>query len=287
MSKISYLNGKYVPHEDALIHVEDRGNVFSDGIYEVMLVRDHVILNFNDHIARLKRSLDGLQIQYVVDAEFIHQIITRLLNENGLSEGVIYLQITRGIAPRNHLFPASDVQPTIWMIVSQPVFPSVIEYENGVSAITYPDLRWKRRDLKTISLLANILAREEARKQQATEAILYEENNIVTEGSSTNIFIVDQDDCIWTHPSSHLILSGVTRQNLLKLARIEGICLKEEGFSLTQLQQAKEVFMTSTTKHILPITVIDHKPVADQKIGDVTKQLTKLYRHFITSQISG
>lgn len=287
MTRISYVNGQYVEHDKAMVHIEDRAHVFADGVYEVMYVSRGVILNADDHIARLIHSLAGLDIVYPVSLNQISHLVMELVARNHcLQDAMIYLQISRGVAPRNHAFPIPPVAPSVIMTLSPLPKPKDQEYEQGVTAITHPDLRWKRRDLKTVSLLANILAKQEAAKQGAVEAILIEDNDVVTEASASNVFIVDQKGVVLTHPKNNLILAGVTRKNLLKLLAKHDIVYREETFTQAQLKQAKEVWITSTTKHILPVVTIDGKSVGTGQVGEVAKRLRTLYAAFVEEQIS-
>jgi D-alanine transaminase len=287
MKKISYVNGKFVPHSTASVSIEDRGYVFSDGVYEVFQVRQGIILNGDGHMQRLQRSLAGLKIRSVLSPAEIRVITAQLLQHNNIQDAVIYLQVTRGVAPRNHAFPSASVVPSMVMTLLDMPKPKPQEYEQGVKVITHPDLRWKRRDLKTISLLPNILAKEEAAQKGAVEAVLIEDNKTVTEGSATNVYMVDNQDVVWTHPDDGAILGGITRSNLLTIARNAGIQVREETFTEAQLLAAKEAFLTSTTKHVLPVTKINDKPVGDGKVGSVTKQLGAMYEGFIDAQLEG
>ena len=283
--RVSYVNGAFLPHSKAYVHIEDRGYLFSDGVYEVFEIRQGIILNFEHHMARLVRSLNGLKIHYAVKQTEIHVLALQLLSHNMLGDAVVYLQISRGVAPRGHAFPVPEVIPSVIMTIIELPRNTSQEYEQGVRAITCPDMRWKRRDLKTISLLPNILAKEEAAQHKAAEAILIEDDQTVTEGSSTNLFIVDDARVIRTHPANGAILGGVTRQNLIVLAHSTGLIVREEPFSLSDLLKAKEVFLTSTTKHVLPITMINDVMIGEGKVGEITRQLMALYEAFIEGQL--
>lgn len=283
--RISYVNGRFVLHGQASVSIEDRGYLFGDGVYEVMLVQKNTIVNQQDHMTRLRRSLQGLAIPYEVHAEDLSALILELLKQNAVEEGIVYLQVSRGVAPRNHAFPTPALTPSMVMMFLGAPVQARKDYEQGVSAITQPDMRWKRRDLKTISLLPNILAKEEAAKQQAAEAILVEEPDVITEGSSSNVFIVDAHHVLHTHPDNGAILGGVTRKNILRLARTAGIVVQEEPFTLSQMLKAREVFLTSTTKYALPVTQINGVKVGDGKVGDVTRKIMAMYEAFIEGQL--
>lgn len=283
--RISYVNGVFLPHADATIPIEDRGHLFADGVYEVLLVKKNTLLNGAEHMQRLKHSLEGIKIPYLVEPEALTALILRLLKENGVDEGIVYLQISRGVAPRNHPFPIPEAKPSLVMMWMGSPVHSLQDYQQGVSAITHPDMRWKRRDFKTICLLPNILAKEEAVRQQAVEAILLEDHDVVTEGSSSNIFMVDKQQVLHTHPATTAILGGVTRKNILMLARSAGIKVCEEPFSLLEMQGAQEVFLTSTTKYVLPIVRVNQNMVGDGSVGAITRQLMAAYEVFMEAQL--
>jgi len=263
---VSYVNGTFLPHENASLSIDDRASLFSDGVYEVMEIIQGQPFQWEAHMRRLQRSLDGIRIPYHVDAATLLASIHTLLEQNASQNGFIYLQISRGVAPRDHGFPPAKTPVSIVMTYKPPLKNAP---ETG-TAITRPDLRWKRRDLKTISLLPNILAKQDAIESHATEAILVEDDHSITEGSASNVFIVDQKNCLWTHPANTRILNGITRELVLALAKEEQIAIKESAFHLKDLYAAKEVFITSTTKHILPLVAVD-KSVYE--VGDTTKRL--------------
>jgi D-alanine transaminase len=285
VDKISYVNGEYVEHNNALVHIEDRGYVFSDGVYEVALIKNAVIIDWEEHCQRLQKSLDGLKINFKVSKKELEIIIRELLSCNSMNTAVLYLQITRGIAPRLHQFPPASVKPFVTMTLSyfKPLSQTLLE--TGAKAIMLPDLRWKLRNLKTISLLPNILAKQEAVNAGAEEAILFEEDGKVTEGNSTNVFMVDEKGCLLTHPANENILGGITRMGVINVAQSNSINVLEQAFNTDSLKNASEVFITSTTKHILPITNIDGKNVADGKVGETTKKLMKFYSDYINKQL--
>jgi D-alanine transaminase len=284
MPKISYVNGEYVEHKNACVNIEDRGYVFSDGVYEVALYKKGVLIDWLEHMNRLQYSLNGLKINFKSMSE-LESIAIELINKNKIEDAVIYLQITRGVAPRLHQFPSKNTKPSIIMTVSNYNQPNKEFLENGARAITAPDLRWKLRNYKTISLLPNTLAKQEAFEKNAEEAILYEEDGKVTEGSSTNVFMVDENGCIFTHPADSNILGGITRKGVLQVALEGGIKIKEEAFSIESLKSASEVFITSTTKHVLPITSINEIKVGDGYVGKVTKNIMELYSKYIDKQL--
>lgn len=283
-TRISYVNGRYVPHNQAAVHIEDRGYQFSDGIYEVMLIENNVMIDRAQHWARLKRSLAEMRIAFPVSIPALEVVTFELLRRNRLKSGCIYLQITRGVAKRDHPFPKKPVEPAIVMTVTEPKTPSLKERTEGVHAITYPDIRWLRRDIKSISLLPNVLAKQAATEAKVREAWLYTEKGIFTEGSSTNIYIVDAKGTVITHPANEMILGGVTRDSILKLAKKAGIKVLEKPFTLADIKKAKEAFLTSTTAMVLPVVKIDRIVIGSGKPGKIVTKLQSLYAAHISNQ---
>ena len=286
MQRVSYVNGEYIYHDHAKVHIEDRGYVFADGVYEVVLIKKGVIIDWEFHCQRLQNSLNGLKINYDVDKDKLVDNIKELLRRNYIEgDAALYLQITRGSAPRLHQFPPSSVHPVLTMTVS-PYTPLTDEQiNNGAKAITRPDIRWKLRNLKTISLLPNVMAKQEAVEEGAEEAILFERDGKVTEGSSTNVFIVDNFGCLFTHPANENILGGITRMGILQVAKNNGLVFIEEPFTVDNMKNAAEVFITSTTKHVLPIIEIDGVKVGIGVVGETTRKIMKLYADYINKQL--
>ncbi len=250
-SRITYIDDgvnppSFINHPLATTHIEDRGYQFADGIYEVVAINNKKFIDFKLHYLRLKRSLDALEINFNLTQKTILSLTNELIRLNNAKDCILYLQVTRGIAKRNHSFP-SGIRPSVVMTLSPWAKPKNNELEDGVKVITHEDIRWGRKDIKSISLLPNILAKQQAVKQKAKEAWLYTKDNIVTEGSSSNTYIIDQNNTIITHPANYNILGGVTRDVVLNLAKKNKIKVKETPFNLSQLKSAKEAFMTSTT----------------------------------------
>ncbi len=285
MKKISYVNGKFVDHKNAFVHIEDRGYQFSDGVYEVVYIKNNVALDWDLHCRRLQNSLDGLSIKYRVDGTVLLDLVMQLLQKNKLESGFLYLQISRGVAPRNHDFPNPLVTASLVATISPEKLLSEDKYKTGMVAITHADIRWKRRDLKTISLLPNILAKQKAMEEGAIESILIEENQLVTEGSSTNFFIASDAGTLRTHPANNKILSGITRSCVIEIATKNGIKIIEKPFKKDDIFLAKEAFITSTTKHIMPIVEVDGHNIGGGKVGEVTKKLIALYKEFVENQV--
>lgn len=283
MAKISYVNGRFVPHSKAYVHIDDRGYQFADGIYEVAAFFNNVILDEEAHWKRLKRSLDALQIAMPMDVDALKRTVRKLIEKNGKRHGLLYVQVTRGVAKRDHPFP-KDVRPSIVMTVSAAKTPKAQTIADGVGVITRPDIRWGRRDIKSTSLLPNILARQESYVLGLRETWLFDEQGMVSEGSASNAWIVTKNSEIITHPADNKILGGITRDVVLKLARKMKLKVIERPFSLKEIKQAKEAFITSTSANVLPVTRIDDKPVGNGAPGEITCRLLDAYLAHIKAQ---
>lgn len=281
MSRIAYVNGRYVPHRLAEVAMEDRGYQFADGVYEVVVFFNRKMLDEELHLKRLRHSLDALKIKAPMHEDALKLVIRELIARNNYRDGYIYLQITRGVAPRNHPFP--NVRPVLTMSVMRIKQPTKEEVQNGVKVITYPDIRWGRCDVKSISLLPNILAKEEAVKHKAREAILVNGEGMVTEASHSNAYIV-KDGILITHAADNHILNGVRRQALMEIAAKHQIRFEERPYSAQELRNADEVFLTSATSNVLPVTCIDDKKVASGRPGPVTEKIAEYYRERVTAQ---
>lgn len=283
MARIAYVNGSYINHLEAAVHIEDRGYQFADGVYEYMAFYNRIILDVDLHLKRLERSLKELQIAAPMSMAALRIVIAELIARNGREDGGLYLQISRGVAKRDHVFP-KHVEPSLVMTVCGAKTPKPQEMEKGVKVMTAPDIRWGRRDIKSISLLANILAKQEAAKQGLREVWLVEGKDYVSEGSASNVYIVTGKGVLVTHPANEHILGGVTRDVVLELARKSGISVEERPFSLREMSAAAEAFMTSTSINVLPVTQIDGKAVGDGSVGEVTRKLQQLYNAHIFKQ---
>lgn len=275
MPRISYVNGRYVRHDRAMVHIEDRGYQFADAIYEVIAVVRGRLVDEKLHFARLERCLSEIGIGMPFSREHFVLKIGELLRLNRIGNGTLYLQVSRGVAKRDHRFPA-DVEPSVVMTVRPLKPPAARLVENGVAVVTTLDIRWKRPDIKSVSLLPNILAKQEAVRQGAFEAWLVDENGMVTEGTSTNAWIII-DGKLVTHPPDHAILNGVTRLALLDMAKGQGLAIDERPFSLAEAKVADEAFLTSTTSFVMPIVSIDGTPIGDGRPGTRTKALVERY----------
>jgi D-alanine transaminase len=284
MGRLAYVNGRYVPHDRAMVHIEDRGYQFADGVYEVVPVIDGVLIDEEPHLDRLGYSLGELKIAWPVRRPVLRLILRELMARNGLARGIIYFQVTRGVAPRDHKFPAR-AKSSLVITTKRMNPPSAAVLENGVAVSAQPDIRWERCDIKSLSLLPNILAKQAAYEAGAFEAWLVDSDGAVTEGSSTNAWIVTHSGEIVTHPRGGGILGGITRQSLLQLAEARGLALVERSFTLDEARGAAEAFLTSSSAFVLPVTRIDGQPVGNGRPGAVTRQLRDIYLANVDAQI--
>ena len=287
MSRVAYVNGRYVPHREAAVHVEDRGYQFADGVYEVVCLQHGEVIDEDPHLDRLERSLNELRIAMPMSRRAYKHITRELARRNGVKDGIVYTQITRGVARRDHVFPAAGTPPSIVMTSRRikPQDPKL--FDTGVSVMSTPDIRWTRCDIKSVSLLPNILAKQAARESGAYEAWFVDKDGNVTEGGSTNAWIVTKDGELVTRQLSNSILGGITRRSLVKLAADAQIKVVERPFSLEEARGAREAFLTSTTSFVTPITKIDGKPVGTGKPGAVAARLRELYYGYMGSPEPG
>jgi len=280
MSRIAYVNGRYVRHKEAAIHIEDRGYQFGDGIYEVITIINGRLYDCDGHLKRLKRSLAEMSLESPLSEDVLLLVMKRLVQMNSLKHGTVYLQITRGVARRDHKFPI-HAQPAIVMTVKH-MRLAERQPENGVKAIIVDDLRWARRDIKTIQLLPNCLAKQAAAEQGAYEAIMVMPDGTVSEGSSSNIWIVTSQNTLVTRPASSDILNGITRQTIEKIAKDLQLSVEFRTFDVPEMLAAKEVFVTSATSLATAITKIDEHVISDGKVGNIAHALRADY--FATAQ---
>lgn len=277
MSRIAYVDGQYLPHSAAQVPIEDRGYQFADGVYEVCAVFNARVLDEDPHLDRLERSLNEIRIPAPMSRRALSLAMAELVRRNRVRNGMLYLQVTRGVARRDHPFPRV-VRPMVVMTAKSMDFSQVIARSaTGVKVVTQPDLRWARCDVKTIALLPNVLAKQAARDAGAYEAWLVDGEGHVTEGSSTNAWIVTRDGVLVTRALANDILPGVTRQGLMALARERQIRVEERSFSVAEAQAATEAFLTSTTAFAMPVVAIDDKRIGDGTPGPVTRKLIALY----------
>jgi D-alanine transaminase len=282
MPRYAYVNGRFCQHVDAAVHIEDRGYQFADGVYEVIAVTGGRLVDVEPHLDRLDRSLKELRIEWPTSRRVLGMLMAELVRRNALGEGMIYLQVTRGTAPRDHKFPAHS-QPVLVMTTKRlKPLPAAL-LEAGAAVITIPDIRWKRPDIKSVSLLPNVLGKQQAAEAGAYEAWMVDDKGFVTEGTSTNAWIVTAEGVVATHQPDRAILRGITREGLAKLVREEGLRFEERPFSLAEARAAREAFITGTTTHVLPITRIDGQPVGDGKPGALTRRLREHYLRYISA----
>ncbi len=281
MSKIAYVNGRYLPQSEASVNIEDRGYQFGDGIYEVVHLHDGRYVDEELHLARLERSLGEIQLAMPMSRAALSMVLREVAQRNRVREGLLYMQVTRGVSRRDHAFPAKPVPPALVVTIRRvPAYPTDVDKWQA-ACITLPDLRWARRDIKSVNLLPNCLARQKAREQGAIEAILYDETTgMVTEGAATTFWIVDENGAIRTRFLDHVVLPGCTRAALMAELRTLGMEYDEREFSLEEMRRAREAFITSATSFVKPITKIDGKPVGDGKVGPVVRRLFDIFaRH--------
>ncbi len=274
MPRISYVNGRYVAHRDAAVHIEDRGYQFSDGVYEVCEVSRGFIIDMPRHLDRLNRSLTELAIGWPIHRAALVVVMREVIRRNRVSDGLVYLQVTRGVAPRDHAFPPAGTRPSL-VVTARKIDPaaSAGKAETGLKVITVPENRWERVDIKSVGLLPNVLAKQQARESGAHEAWFVDAAGIVKEGASTNAWIVTGDGVLVTRPAEHGILRGITRTTLFEVAAKLGLKIEERGFTVAEARAAREVFITSATLTVMPVVAIDGVPVANGHPGSVALSL--------------
>jgi len=276
ISRMVYLNGKYLPEEEAKVSVFDRGFLFADGVYEVTTVLNGKLIDFQGHITRLHRSLNELEMQEACSDDELLKIHRKLVKENNLTEGLIYLQVTRGVADRSFLYPEKETQPTLVLFTQQLNLVNSPVAEKGLKVISLEDLRWGRRDIKTVQLLYPSMAKMEAQKQGVDDAWLVTDG-MVNEGTSNNAYIVTQDNIIVTHHLSNDILHGITRKALLKCAKLLNLSVEERPFSLEEAKNAKEAFITSASTFVTPVIELDGQPIGTGTPCTVVQHLRNIY----------
>ncbi len=280
MSRIAYVNGRYLPQRDASVNVEDRGYQFADGVYEVLYLAFGRFLDQDLHLARLERSLRELSIAPPMGRPALLHVLREVTRRNRLRDGLVYMQVTRGVARRDHAFPSAAIPPALVVTCRRTPAPPSSAASWAGSAVTAPDQRWARCDIKSTALLANVLAKQTARAAGATEAILIDPSGMVTEGASTSVWIVDDRGVLRTPALSHAILPGCTRASLLGQLGDTGLAAEERAFTEAELRSAREIFLTSATSFVKPITRLDGRIVGDGEVGPVTRRLfDQLVRH--------
>jgi D-alanine transaminase len=281
MSRIAYVNGRYLPHREARVHVEDRGYQFADGVYEVCEVRDAKIVDERRHMARLRRSLAELRIRLPMPLAALSVILHETVRRNRVRNGIVYLQVTRGVARRDHAFPSSQTVPGL-VVTARSLDREKREKEaqEGISVITTEDLRWARVDIKSVGLLPNVLAKQAAREQGAREAWLVNSKGFITEGSSANAWIVTNEGKVVTRPADNGILRGISRTVVLEAIAALGLEFEERPFTVAEAYAAREAFVTAASQIVLPVIRIDGRPIGNGHPGLIATELRREFHQY-------
>ena len=278
MSRLAYVNGRYVRLAEAAVSIQDRAFQFGDGVYEVCQVRGGALIDETRHLARLEASLAALRIAAPVGPAALRRILREVVARNRVADGLAYIQISRGVARRDHGFPVGAVAPSL-VVSAKSIDPRLGETNasRGVSVVSLPDERWSQPHIKTLQLLPNVLAKQAAREAGAYEAWLVDSGGFVTEGASTNAWIVAEDGALVTRPADRAILRGVTRSTLLDAAAREGFSVQERPFSLEEAYRAREAFFSSATTIAMPVVAIDGRRIGDGRPGPLTLALRRKF----------
>jgi D-alanine transaminase len=281
MSRIAYVNGRYLPLRQAMVHIEDRGYQFGDAVYEVCEVRQGRLIDERRHLARLKRSLDELQIRLPMSLVSLGIMLREVVARNRIGYGIVYLQVGRGVARRDHAFPAPDVAPSV-VVTARPLNAQRNEAlaAAGIAVISVPDNRWGRVDIKTTGLLPNVLARQAAVAQGARDAWFVDKDGMVTEAASANAWIVTQAGRVVTRPADHGILKGITRTVLFDVIKAQGLSVEERAFSLSEAYAAREAFVTAASQIVLPVVRIDGRAIGEGKPGPLATALRRAFHQY-------
>jgi D-alanine transaminase len=271
-----YLNGEFLPFEQARVPIMDRGFLFADGIYEVSAILDGRLVDNAAHLARLDRSLGEIGIRNPHDAAAWERLQTELVSRNGVSEGLVYMQVTRGVAERDFAFPAADTPPTVMMFTQAKTVAANPLADKGARVVTVEDLRWKRRDIKSVALLAQVLAKQQAVEAGVSEAWMVEDGAI-TEGSSSTAFVITRNRTIVTRPLSTALLPGITRASVMRLAEEEGLTVEERLITVSEAYEAAEAFYTSASSFVMPVIEIDGRRIGEGTPGPLSRRLRELY----------
>jgi D-alanine transaminase len=275
-ARIVYLNGAFLPFEEARVPIMDRGFLFADGIYEVSAIIDGRLVDNAAHLARLDRSLGEIGIRNPHDAAGWERLQTELVARNGVTEGLVYMQVTRGVAERDFAFPKAGTEPTVMMFTQAKTVLANPLAESGARIITVEDLRWKRRDIKSVALLAQVLAKQQAAEAGVAEAWMVEDG-AVTEGSSSTAFIVSRERVLVTRPLSTALLPGITRASVLRLAQEADLRIEERLIPVDEAYAAQEAFYTSASAFVMPVVQIDGRQIGEGRPGPLTRRLRALY----------
>lgn len=281
MSRIAYVNGRYLRRAEASVNIEDRGYQFGDGVYEVCEVRGGRLVDQRRHMERLQRSLKELRIALPMSLPALSAVLHETVRRNRVIDGIVYLQVTRGVAKRDHPFPAIPVPPAVVVTANRVDFAKLDAMaDEGVAVITLADNRWDRVDIKSIGLLPNVLAKQAAREQGAREAWFVDQDGLVTEGSSSNAWIVTRDGKVVTRQADQAILKGITRSVVLEQMRAQGLELEERPFSVAEACEAREAFLTSASQLVMPVVRIDGKPIGNGAPGLIATALRRNFHCF-------
>jgi D-alanine transaminase len=281
MSRIAYVNGRYLPPSGAKVAIEDRGFQFADGVYEVCEVREGRLIDEHRHMARLDRSLGELRIARPMSPAALGIVLRETIRRNRVRDGIVYVQVTRGVARRDFPFPSADTRPSLVVTARSSDLERLEQIAaEGISVITVPDLRWRRVDIKSVALLPNVLAKQSAREQGAREAWLVDGQGRITEGASSNAWIVSLDGKLITHPLGQDILPGITRSIVIDVIKAQGLPFEERSFTVEEAQAAREAFITSASQIVLPVVSINGRPVGNGAPGLISAALRRDYhRH--------
>jgi len=281
MSRIAYVNGRYLPRGQATVAIEDRGYQFADGVYEVCEVRGGRLVDERRHMVRLDRSLNELRIAHPMSAAALSIVLRETVRRNRVRDGIVYLQVTRGVAQRDFPFPQADTRPSVVVTARSNDLARLEQLAaEGIAVITVPDIRWQRVDIKSVALLPNVLAKQTAREQGAREAWLVDAQGRVTEGASSNAWIVSRDGKLITHPLGRDILPGITRSVVTDVIKAQGLAFEERAFSVEEAYAAREAFVTSASQIVLPVVSIDGRPIGNGAPGLIATALRRAYhRH--------
>lgn len=278
MGRIAYVNGRYGPHAEAAVHIEDRGYQLADAVYEVWALFDGKLADAEGHFARLGRSLSELRIPAPMSRAALTMVLRETVRRNRVKDGLIYLQVSRGVAPRDHAFPTQETRPGV-VVTVKAIDRAGAEAKaaKGAAVITMPETRWARCDIKTVGLLPNVLAKQAARERGAIEAWFVDELGLVTEGASSNAWIVDAQGVLRTRDTNANILRGVTRRTLMDVISQSGFKLEERAFTPEEARTAREAFITGAGALVTPIISLDGHPIGDGTVGPVARRLRSLY----------
>ena len=281
MSRIAYVNGRYVPHGQAKVAVEDRGYQFADGVYEVCEVRGGRMIDETRHMARLDRSLKELRIARPMSPRALAVVMRETIRRNRVRDGIVYLQVTRGVAKRDFPFPAEGTRPSVVVTARSNNLDRLEQVAaEGIAVVTVPDIRWKRVDIKSVALLPNVLAKQIAREQGAREAWLVDAKGRITEGGSSSAWIISRDGKLITHPLGEDILPGITRSVVIDMIKAQGLPFEERIFTVEEAYQAREAFITSASQVVLPVVRVDGHPIGNGAPGWITTSLRRDYHRY-------